>query len=63
MLVLRNIFMWGLVLVMGMRRNEEEAAGHFSLGKQGRACPFPIPSLPQRQENSDGTSIGKGAEE
>lgn len=51
--VLGNIFMWMLVLVIGIRRNEEEAAGHFSLEKWGRACPFPIPSSSKRQENSE----------
>lgn len=51
-LVLGNVFMWGLVPVIGIR-NEEEAVRHFSLGKQGRACPFPISSSPKRQENAE----------
>lgn len=35
MLVLGNIFMWGSVLVIRLRRNGGEAVGHFSLRKQG----------------------------
>lgn len=36
-LLMGNIFMWGLILVVKIRRNREEAVRHFSLGKQGRA--------------------------